>query len=225
MRRPPLGTALCAGVLVLAAVGLVVKGGQLIAFAQTESVLRAYFAAQEAGEPAPVGMTAESLRESVDRWIDTPILRSRARRYAVALVPLNTASTDGLLATVDAYLSVQPTDASYWLRRGELELARGGSLDHVRAAFDLASFLAPNEAGVKLERVMFGFRLWEIMKPLQQQRIISDLVAIRGRLGQARLAVLRQAVAGKDDATKEEMRGLLQRSDPGSARWAAQIGL
>lgn len=220
-----LRTALCAGVLILAGAGLAVKGSQLIAFARTEGALRAYFAAQDAGDPPPSGMTAESLRESVERWVDTPILRPRARRHAVALAPLIGASTDGLLASLDAYLSVHPADASYWLRRGELALAQGASLGLVRAAFDLASFLAPNEAGVKLERVMFGFRLWEIMKPTQRQRIVSDLVAIRARLGEARLAALRQAIAGKDDATKEEMRGLLQDSGPGNAQWATRIGL
>jgi hypothetical protein len=220
-----LRTALCAGALILAGAGLAVTGGELIAFARTESQLRAYFAAQDEGDPGPSGMTDQSLRDSVDWWVDTPILRPRARRYAVALAPLDAAAADRLLATLDAYLGVQPADASYWLRRGELALVLGAPLDRVRAAFDLASFLAPNEAGVKLERVMFGFRLWEIMEPLQRQRIVADLVAIRARLGGTRLAALREAVAGKDDATKEEMRGLLQRAAPGNGQWARRIGL
>jgi hypothetical protein len=225
MRWRAFRTALCAGALILAGAGLAATGGGLIAFARTESALRAYFAAQEAGDPGPSGMTARSLRESVDRWVDTPILRPRARRYAIALAPLGAAAADRLLATLDAYLSVQPADASYWLRRGELALALGAPLGGVRAAFDLASFLAPNEAGVKLERVMFGLRLWEIAKPLQRQRIVADLVAIRARLGGARLAALRQAVAGKDDAAKAEMRDLLRRAGPENARWARRIGL
>lgn len=223
-RRSP-RPALCAGALILAGALLAVKGGQLAGFARTESTLRAYFAELEAGDPAPSGTTAESLRESVLRRIDTPILRPRARRHAIALAPVATNSAEGLLAKIELYLSARPSDASYWLRHGELALAAGAQPARVQAAFDLASFLAPNEAAVKLQRAMFGFRLWEIMKPLQRQRIISDLIAIRSRLGGARLAALRQAVAGKDDATKQEMRDLLQRFGRGDKLWVARIGL
>jgi hypothetical protein len=82
------------------------------------------------------------------------------------------------LAVVDDALRSNPASGGLWLFRAEVLLNSGESGDSLSAALRHSYEVSPREGWIAGERVLFGLRLYPVLRPDLQAHVVSDLILV-----------------------------------------------
>jgi hypothetical protein len=169
------------------------------------------------GQPADLtrwfgapGITAAALEASLPNMTDaTDIEGARARERRV-----------------EEIAAVRPLSASTWLALAGLRLVTGAPYRQVLDALAMSSIAGPNEAGIMLQRGIFGLLQWENLPTDARRRTITDLsgVLLSTTIQDEDILPAKNVLREKSTQTRHEVADLL-RDDGVPASEITRLGL
>jgi hypothetical protein len=168
----------------------------------------------------PHSEASDSLRE----WTEVPGVAGAARQ--ALLVHMGSGDAGKRTEALASLLEVRPLASLYWLSLAGMRVVGGALQEQVLSALMMSRITGPNEAGVMVQRGIFGLLQWEMLPEQVRVQTARDLAGamVEGSMTDGAITVIRGVLARKVDETRSEIAGMLALEQVSSAR-LAQIGL
>jgi hypothetical protein len=125
---------------------------------------------------------------------------------------------------ITGLLASKPLSAALWLSFAETQLATAQPAEKVVRAFFMSVLTGRHEGYVMVSRGVFGVSIWEMLPPESRRSTIADLSGTFVSLTDSEKDRLRQSLASKTVATRDEIRSALKMERLSDAAFA-RIGL
>ena len=128
------------------------------------------------------------------------------------------------IAALRMALEAEPTNGRLWNTLSQ-DLYRTGETDAARRALDMSRLTEPHETRTIYERVFVSLLMWNDLPVERRQHAMTQLEEIRAALGPPEFRLLKEAIAAKAPATREELKAMILSTARGDLRLISALDL
>jgi hypothetical protein len=181
------------------------------------NIIRFYVANAEVGAD-------DNLSQTLRPWIDAPGLSFVARQAVLTTIPYANETKFRIQRgeAVSSLLVVKPIATGYWLGLAQMRFATEQNPTSVANALAMSVLTGPNEASMMSQRASFDVVYWELLPQEARRRAAVELSP--PDLSPAEIVPVREALARKLDAVRQQIRAVFQAQGLSSVR-LTELGL
>jgi len=166
----------------------------------------------------------DDLSQALRPWIDAPGLSFVARQAVLTTIPYANEAKFRIQRAdaISTVLAVKPIATGYWLGLAQMRFATEQNPTSVANALAMSVLTGANEAPIMSQRASFDVVYWELLPQDARQRAAMELSP--PDLSPAEIVPVREALARKTDAVRQQIRAVFQAQGLSSVRLTA-LGL